>query len=93
MILKYNQEKELWEQVKTRKLKVDLTLEMEDCFTLEVIEGIKEKNHLKTDEQLVNYFKEQIILAGKADFFAQKLCVSRAKIKEILNISMVEDNE
>ena len=91
MLLRFNKDKEVWELVKVMKIKMEIRLELEDFLEEESIKEVKEKYHLKTDEEVLNYFKEKLFEAE--DDIASGLCVEKAKVKEVINISMEKEKE
>ena len=93
MLLRFNKETEVWELAKTMKYKVELRLEFKDSMDLETFEKIKEKNGLKTEEEVIEYIRKQFPINTNDQWMADSLGIDSVTIKEVLNVQMEKENE
>ena len=92
MLLRFNGDK--WSLVKMRKIKTEIRLELEDSLEEKIIERIKAKHEdIKTEEDILNYFKNNLFSKETAEDFANSLGAEKATVKEVINISMEEAGE
>ncbi len=93
MLLRFNKNKDVWELVKVMKIKVEMRLEIEDEIDLETFEKIKEKHKLRTDEEVIEYFKKQFPINKNDSWMADNLGVDSVVIKEVLNVQVEKGEE
>lgn len=93
MLLRFNKDKEVWELAKVMKIKAEIRLEFETSERKEIIEHIKETNNLETDEDVQNYFKEQLLSKQFTDWMMVNLGFDKTTVKEVLNVQVEKENE
>ena len=93
MLLRFNKAKDVWELAKVMKIKAEIRLEFETSERKEIIEHIKETNNLETDEDVQNYFKEQLLSKQFNDWMMVNLGFDKTTVKEVLSMQVKKGEE
>ena len=93
MLLRFNKDKDVWELAKVMKIKAEIRLEFETSERKEIIAKIQETNHLETDEDVQNYFKEQFLSKQFNDWMMVNLGLDKTTVKEVLNVQLEKENK